>query len=312
MEDIQRNNNVKHMISLKNETNNWELVTGHSCSLGECPVWDYRQQRICWIDITNREVHSYYPKNNMHSTCKVGEVIGAIALTNTGSIIAALNNRFATINLDSGLTSALASIGTINSDIRFNDGKCDPAGRFWAGTMSVSNCPDGGALYAIESDFTVKTKLKAVGCSNGLAWSPDNKILYYIDTPTKSVAAYHYDTATGNIDGGRIVIRIPEADGYPDGMTIDNEGMLWIALWNGWKIVRYNPNTGAKLAEIKLPVSKVTSCVFGGDTLTDLYITTAKTEVVENCPDEQPLSGCLFVIKNCGFKGLKAFEFREQ
>ena len=191
---------------------------------------------------------------------------------------------------------------------RFNDGKCDPAGRFWAGTMSISNMPCAGSLYVLEKDGTVKTKITGVTCSNGMAWSPDDKTLYYIDTPTRQVVAYKYDTKNGDITDGRVAISIPEEKGSPDGMTIDTEGMLWIALWDGWKVIRYNPYTSEQLYEVTLPVSRVTSCVFGGDDMDDLYITSAREGLSDSDLKEQPLAGSLFVIRKSGFEA-DAFEY---
>jgi sugar lactone lactonase YvrE len=288
---------------------NWEVVTKHSCLLGEGPVWDKRQKRILWVDIINGEIHCFYPDTNGLRTCKVGHMVGAIALKRTGGVIAALNDGFASIDLNSGAIHFMSEVETHLPGNRFNDGKCDPAGRFWAGTMSMSNTPRAGSLYALEKDLTVNTKLCGVTCSNGIAWSPDHKTLYYIDTPTRQVVAYNYDVINGNITDGRAVINISKGEGYPDGMTIDTEGMLWIALWDGWKVARYSPFTGEQLHEIILPVSRATSCVFGGDGLNDLYITSAREGLSEYDLKEQPLAGYLFVIKNSGFKGIEAFEY---
>jgi sugar lactone lactonase YvrE len=288
---------------------NWEIVTKHSCLLGEGPVWDKRQKRILWVDIINGEIHSFYLDTDEHRTCKVEHMVGAIALMTTGGVIAALNDGFASIDLNNGAIHFMSDVETHLPNNRFNDGKCDPAGRFWAGTMSISNTPRAGSLYALEKDLTVNMKLCGVTCSNGIAWSPDYKTLYYIDTATRQVVAYSYDVINGNITDGRAVINISKGEGYPDGMTIDTEGMLWVALWDGWKVARYSPFTGEQLHEIILPVSRATSCVFGGDALNDLYITSAREGLSEYDLKEQPLAGYLFVIKNSGFKGIDAFEF---
>ncbi len=152
-------------------------------------------------------------------------------------------------------------------------------------------------------------KIKGVGCSNGIAWSRDEKTMYFIDTPTHNVFAYDYDFTTGNISNSKTVITIGEKDGHPDGMTIDADGMLWIALWNGWKIQRWNPLTGTLLKEIYFPVAKITSCTFGGEQLDDLYVTTASTDLTPQERKDQPLAGCLLVIKQCGYKGLATFTF---
>ncbi|MEO8764180.1 MAG: SMP-30/gluconolactonase/LRE family protein [Ginsengibacter sp.] len=287
----------------------WEVVTKHSCLLGEGPVWDKKEKRIIWIDIINGEIQYFYPGSNEHNTCKTGHMLGAVALKRTGGMIGAAKGGFATIDLNNGATHIICKVETHLPGNRFNDGKCDAAGRFWAGTMSMSNMPHAGSLYTLEKDGTTHTKLTAVSCSNGIAWSPDNTTLYYIDSPTRQVVAYEYDIVNGNIIRGRVVIDIPEGEGFPDGMTIDTEGMLWIAIWDGWKVARYNPLSGEQLHEIILPVSQVTSCIFGGDTLNDLYITSAREGLSEEDLKEQPMAGCLFVIKNCGFNGIDAFEY---
>ena len=148
-----------------------------------------------------------------------------------------------------------------------------------------------------------------VSISNGMAWSSDHQTFYYIDSPTKQVVAYDYENRSGHISNRRIVIQFADDDGFPDGMTIDTEDMLWIAHWNGWQVARWNPHTGEKLLQIKMPVAKVTSCTFGGEHFEDLYITTARVGLTEEELRKQPLAGSLFVLPKCGYKGLPAFEF---
>jgi sugar lactone lactonase YvrE len=197
---------------------------------------------------------------------------------------------------------------------RFNDGKCDPAGRFWVGSMALSEKAGAGSLYMIEKDLMHSVKIAGVTISNGMAWSPDHRIFYYIDTPTFEVLAYDYDIITGNIRNKRVAIRIPKKEGFPDGMTIDKEGMLWIAHWEGWQVTRWNPHSGKMLLSIALPASKITSCTFGGNDLQDLYVTSAGIGLTEKQRGEQPLAGSLFIIKNCGYQGLEttAFDYHEK
>jgi sugar lactone lactonase YvrE len=152
-------------------------------------------------------------------------------------------------------------------------------------------------------------KINNTTISNGIAWNSDNTILYFIDTPTFEVVSYQFNKITGDISERKVVIQIPKEDGHPDGMTIDTEGMLWIAHWDGWQVTRWNPLTGEKLSFIQMPVSKVTSCIFGGPELKDLFITSARKGLSEEALKEQPLAGALFVIRNCGYQGLPAFEF---
>lgn len=288
---------------------NWEVVTHHRCLLAEGPVWDESGKRIFWVDILQGEVRFFYPGSNEDRQFELGQMVGAIALRKSGGIVAALKTGFATIDIEKGTVHNISEVEGHLADNRFNDGKCDPAGRFWAGTMSISNTAPTGSLYVLEKDLTVNTRISGVTCSNGIAWSINHQTLYYIDSPTRNVVAYDYNMASGEITNGHVVIHIPAEGGFPDGMTIDTEGMLWIALWNGWKVARYDPASGKPLYEFNLPVSQVTSCIFGGDNMDDLYITSARTGLPENDLKEQQLAGALFVIKKCGFSGVETYRF---
>ncbi|HMH32395.1 MAG TPA: SMP-30/gluconolactonase/LRE family protein, partial [Puia sp.] len=179
--------------------NNWEVVINHQCLLGEGPVWDHREKRILWVDILKGEIQYFYPDNNAHKMFNTGQLLGSVALRKSGGLIAALQDGFATIDLDQGASQMITKVETHLPDNRFNDGKCDPAGRFWAGTMSTLDIPLAGSLYMLEKDFTVVAKIAGVSCSNGLAWSPDHNTLYYIDSPTRNIVAYHFDALSGNI-----------------------------------------------------------------------------------------------------------------
>ncbi|MFC5412754.1 SMP-30/gluconolactonase/LRE family protein [Larkinella bovis] len=282
----------------------WDVVLNYSCQLGEGPVWDAAKKRILWLDILPGEIHSFYPESGEHREFKTGQMAGAIALLPSGNFIAALQHGFHEISLENETVVPIADPEAHLTENRFNDGKRDPAGRFWAGTMALDERPGAGALYMLNEDGSVSLKVENVTCSNGLAWSLDHRLLYYIDSPTRQVVAYDYELGTGEITNRRVVIQFGEADGFPDGMTIDEKGMLWIALWDGWKVVRCNPDTGERLQQIDLPAARITSCTFGGDSLEDLYITSAKTGLTERELREQPLAGCLFVVKNTGIKGV--------
>jgi sugar lactone lactonase YvrE len=278
--------------------------------LAEGPVWDAKRQVICWVDILNGEIHEYSRQHKIHNTISVQQMIGSMAICDNGDFIVALQNGFAFVNRLDGKIKIIADPEASLPNSRFNDGKCDPAGRFWAGTMSLSEDKGAGSLYMLDRDLKYSKKISDVTISNGMSWSRDHKTFYYIDTPTHEVVAYDYSKQTGEISNRRVIIQINERDGFPDGMTIDNEGMLWIAHWNGWQVTRWNAQTGEKLHTIKMPVAKVTSCTFGGKDLDSLYITTAKVELTEEEQKQQPLAGSLFVIDHCGYKGVPAVEFR--
>lgn len=286
-----------------------DVVVEHKCLLGEGTVWDAKRKVICWIDILNGEIHEYEPEQKTHKTIPVHQMIGSLAVCTNGNFIAALQNGVAFIDKISGEIKMIADPESHLPNSRFNEGKCDPAGRFWAGTMSLSEELNAGSVYVVEKDLSITKRIGNVTISNGMAWSVDHQTFYFIDTPTFEVVAYDYDKSTGQIINKKTVIEIPKEDGYPDGMTIDNEGMLWMAHWDGWQVTRWNPNSGEKLCCVELPVARVTSCTFGGENLEDLYITSAKVGLIKDELEKQPLAGSLFILRNCGFKGMPAFEF---
>jgi sugar lactone lactonase YvrE len=194
--------------------------------------------------------------------------------------------------------------------VRFNDGKSDPAGRFWAGTMADDMTEGGGALYCLDTDLTVRRMIEKVTISNGLVWTLDTKCFYFIDTPTREVAAFDYDIDSGNISNRTAAIKIEEKLGYPDGMAIDEADMVWIAHWGGGKVTRWNPKTGKLLETIKVPhASLVTSCAFGGPDLSELFITTATVDLNEKHKKSQTLAGSLFRVQ-LDVKGVPAFRFK--
>jgi sugar lactone lactonase YvrE len=286
-----------------------EVVLPHRCVLGEGSLWDVKRKVILWIDIIRGEIHEYSPQLKGHRTIAVNQMIGTVAVCTDGNFVVALKNGFGFVNRETGEVTMIANPESGIPGNRFNDGKGDPAGRFWAGTMSHTDEPEKGSLYMFGTDHSVVKKIDKVSISNGMAWSADYKTFYYIDTPTHTVAAYNYDISTGEITGKRIIINVAKEDGSPDGMTIDAKGMLWICHWDGWQITRWNPNTGEKLLSIPMPVARVTCCTFGGDNLEDLYITTASRGLTDEQLANQPLAGSLFVIKNIGYRGVASFEY---
>lgn len=288
----------------------YDIVVPHCCLLGEGPVWDEQTGSICWIDLLNGRIHEYTHATNLFRTLAVNDLIGAVALCENGDFIAGLKEGLMIVNRNNGTTRLLQHPEAHLPQNRYNDSKCDPMGRFWIGSTSLNNTVKAGNLYTLNNDLTCAVAIKGVTMSNGMAWSPDNKTFYYIDTPTFEVAAFDYDIETGQISNKRIAFTIPRTEGLPDGMTIDSEGMLWIAHWDGWQVARWNPDSGRKLFSFRLPAAFITSCTFGGDELQDLYITSACAGLSEKQHEEQPLAGSLFVIRNCGFKGMKPAIFR--
>jgi len=280
----------------------FHVVQDHACELGEGPIWDAGNQLIFWLDIKRGIIHSYNNRTYTHNTFPVGEMIGCIAPRSSGGFIAGLENGIAFIDIEKNSIKHIINPEQ-GKDNRFNDGKCDAAGRFWAGTMSLKEEENKGNLYVMETDLSIKKKIEHLTISNGLAWNADNSIMYYINTPTNYIFAFDYDIQTGNISEQRVVIDLTHEQGYADGMTIDEEGMLWIAFYGGWRVDRYDPATGKLLQQIKLPVENVTCCTFGGSDMDDLYITTATQGMNEQALKAQPDAGKLFVIENTGIKG---------
>lgn len=287
----------------------WDIAVQQPSQLGEGPVWDVHSQTLLWVDILSGHIHEFDPSTGVHTTLAVGQMVGTVALRQSGGLVAALKTGFAYVDRQTGAVTPIADPEADRPGNRFNDGKCDPAGRFWAGTMSLTEEPNAGRLYRLDPDGTVTRQLDGVSISNGLAWSLDHRIMYYIDTPTRQVVSFAYDLETGVIRNRQTVLHFADSEGFPDGMTIDTDGMLWVAFWDGWQLTRWNPQTGQLLTRIKLPVSRVTSCTFAGPALQDLYITTARTGLTETQLAEQPLAGALFVIKHTGYQGLEANEY---
>ncbi len=286
-----------------------EVVFDVSCTLGEGPVWDEMNKIIYWLDIIKGEIHQFNLQEKKHNNFNVGEMIGCMALRENAGLIAGLKNGIAFINMHRQRIEYIADPEK-HLQNRFNDGKCDAAGRFWAGTMSLSEEGSEGSLYVLETDLSLKRKLQNVSISNGIAWNADNTIMYYINTPTNYVFAFDYNIETGEITNQRVTLDLTHENGYADGMTIDEEGMLWIAFFSGWRVGRYDPGTGKLLQQIELPVSNVTSCTFGGEQLNDLYITTAGKGLSKEDLEKQPHAGKLFVVKDLEIKGTLSKKFK--
>jgi sugar lactone lactonase YvrE len=280
------------------------------CLLGEGPVWDEVESVIRWVDIHNGHVHRWHPDSRAYHRLDIGETIGAIALCGNGGLIAALQSGIAFVDASTGAMQRLHTPEAHLPGNRFNDGKCDPSGRFWAGTMPFSADKPTGSLYLTSGDGSIRRMLEDVTISNGLAWNRRKNRMYYIDTPMCEVSVFEYDDDSGSIRDRRTAVAIPREEGFPDGMTIDVEDMLWVAHWGGARLTRWDPEKGRKIGEIRLPVSNVTSCTFGGRDFRDLYITTAREGLSEVELASQPQAGMLFVVKDSPWQGLPASRFK--
>lgn len=286
-----------------------ELALDARALLGEGPIWAARRGVLYWVDIAGCAVHIFDPATGHDRALDIGQPVGTIVPRRSGGALVALRDGFAALDLETGALTMIADPEADQPLNRFNDGKCDPAGRFWAGTMRQAEDRAGkGSLYRLDPDLSVHRMWSNVTVSNGIAWSLDARTMYYIDTPTKTVVAFEYHVETGAIADPRPVISTPDGPGFPDGMTIDAEGMLWVAYWDGWRVVRWDPATGQALATIELPVARVTAPWFGGPNLDELYITSARTGLSDEALAQQPHAGSLFVARP-GVHGLPAFEF---
>ncbi|WP_210467999.1 SMP-30/gluconolactonase/LRE family protein [Sporosarcina sp. 6E9] len=286
-----------------------ELVLNEQAILAEGPCWDYEKNLLYWVDILGKKVNVFNPVTEINLSIDVGQLIGAAAIREKGGLVVALQNGFHFLNLDNGQLIKIDDPESNMESNRFNDGKCDPAGRFWAGTMSLEAVQNEGSLYCLDTNHLVEKVIADVTISNGLAWDTSKNKMYFIDTPLNKVFVFDYEIETGAISNRKVAVNISKDLGAPDGMTIDREGMLWIALWGGSKVIRCNPKTGQIIGEVLVPCSKVTSCTFGGKDLDELYITTARLNPSEKELKEEPLAGGIFKAK-VGVKGNKEFFYK--
>ncbi len=286
-----------------------ELVLDTKSELGEGAIWNHRTGELIWVDITGKILNFYNPKLKNNKEMLTGQMIGTVVPAESGKMMVALENGFYQLDPETGSKTFIANPEEDVPGNRFNDGKCDPAGRFWAGTMSTGGKKEAGALYRLDTDSTVHKMIENVTTSNGIVWSHDATKMYYIDTPTRKVMTYDYDNATGDISNPQTAVEVPDEMGYPDGMTIDAEGNVWIALWGGSAVGCWNPETGELLRTIDVPAKNVTSCAFGDDDLETLYITTARQGTSDEELEEFPHAGGLFKTRP-GVKGVEAFFFK--
>jgi sugar lactone lactonase YvrE len=279
-------------------SNGFEVVSAAGAELGEGPVWDARSSRLAWVDITAKRLHLTDPVSGSSEVIEVPLHIGAVAPRAAGGFVAALQDGFWVVA--DGPAERIATIPEARPGLRFNDGKCDPAGRFWAGTMAYDHAPGAGALYCLDLDGEARIMLDEVTVSNGLAWRNEGT-MHYTDTPTQRIDAFSFAPLTGEIGDRRPEIHVPLEAGAPDGMTIDAEGGLWIALWGGAAVHRYLDGRLERV--IELPVSQPTSCCFGGEGLDELYVTSARQGLSAGQLRAEPLAGALFRVRP-GVQGL--------
>lgn len=264
--------------------------------LGEGPVWDETNQKLWWVDILSGNLHCYEPARNKNKLFDVGEQIGAAVLRKEGGLLLALKSGFAFFDEESEKITPLENDFENAENTRFNDGKCDPAGRFWVGTLDYDLEEGSGNLFCVNSDLKIEKKLDQLTIPNGMAWNSSADTFYFIDTIARELYSFQYQKESGEISNRSVICEFDEELGYPDGMAIDSDDKLWIALYAGRKVIQINPKNGHIEFEIRVPVPKPTSCTFGGDNLKTLFITTCREYMDESDVEKAPLSGSLFSV----------------
>lgn len=285
-----------------------EIIIKRRSLVGEGTIWDYEKSVLYWVDILDQKVFIYDPAKETNKTIDTLQAVGTVVPRASGGLMVALHNGFASLDIQTGVMQPFGDPERKIPANRFNDGKCDPAGRFWAGTMEFNGATGCGSLYCLETDGTITKKLDDISISNGIVWSHDHQTMYFIDTARNNVRAFAYDLTTGAISNDRITVTNQDS-GFFDGMTIDEEGMLWIAIFGGAAVRRYHPETGRLLATIELPTKYITSCAFGGPNLDELYITSATHQMSEAELNADPLGGTLFRVKSAT-KGIKSLAYK--
>lgn len=260
--------------------------------LGEGPFWS-EAQLLYWLDIYNHRVHQFNPATGTHQVFDVGEVVSCIAPAGSDRLIMAQRSRIAFLDTTNGTVTPILNIEDNQLGMRFNDGKCDAAGRFWFGSM----CTTGpkARLYRYDPDGSLHVMQTGLGISNGLGWSPDQSTFYLTDSPLKTIYAFDFDPASGSISNRRVFIDLTTESFYPDGLTVDREGCIWSAMWDGWCVIRFD-SSGKEMMRVQMPVQRPTSCTFGNADLATLYITTASVGLSEEEIEKSFYSGDLFSL----------------
>ncbi len=282
-----------------------------NADLGEGAIWNYRSNELYWIDIEGKKLHVYHPETKKNKTitlpCRIGTVVPS---EEENKAIVALEDGVYIVDT---VTEELLLLSDVESDItenRFNDGKCDPNGNFWVGSMHLAQNKPNASLYKINEKGESDKMLGGITISNGIVWTKDKSTMYYIDTPKGTIRAFDYDKTTSKISNERVVVTVDPKDGFPDGMAIDDQDMLWVGMWNGNAVAKYNPKTGTLEKKIQVPAHNVTSCAFGGNNFDELYITTASLDMTDEEKKQFPLAGSVFKIK-LKEKGVKSNFFKK-
>jgi sugar lactone lactonase YvrE len=279
-----------------------ELIADYACVVGEGPLWHPGEQRLYWTDIPTGRMFRYNPAASTHEQCYEGEVVGGFTIQADGALLLFMA-RGAIKTWHEGELSTIIDEIPIERASRFNDVIADPVGRVFCGTMATES--QLGRLYRLDTDGTLVQLLGDIGCSNGMGFTTDCRCMYHTDSFKHEIYLFDYDQNSGTIANQRVFVRTPEDEGLPDGMTVDAEGYIWSARWDGGCLVRYGPD-GTEDIRVDFPANKVSSVTFGGADYTDIYVTTAGGD---NRAQEGPGAGALFRL-NLGIRGVPEFPSR--
>jgi len=278
-------------------------VVRDRCVLGECPIWSPGEQALYWIDVQNPMIHRLHPASGERRSWPLETEVGSIGFGPTGKLIAGLRTGFALFDVATGKHEVIADPegkGRLNPN-RLNDGKVDPAGRYWCGSMQDPGHGPVGTLYRVDKDRSVRGFENDIRIPNGIAFGPDGRRMYFCDSLSRRMQVFDYDPATGERANGRLFATVPEDQGVPDGSTVDAEGCVWNAHMFGARVTRYDPD-GKVMSVVQLPTARTTACAFGGPSLDTLYVTTASMMMSREQLAADPLAGALFAV-DVGVKG---------
>jgi L-arabinonolactonase len=283
-------------------------VQAANAILGEGPTWHRAEEVLYWVDIKRPAVFRFDPGRGQTGHWPMPRPVGCVVPSrNRQRLVFADAGGFGSLDLITGLITRMIDPECDLPGNRFNDGKVDRAGRLWAGTIDEQCFRPTGSLYRLDPDGSVHRMASGFSCSNGLGWSPDNRTMYFADSMVRVLWAYEFDFANGELGTRRAFATLSDDDGVPDGLTVDSEGHVWVAIWDGWRLIRYAPD-GTIETEVRLPVQRPTSCMFGGPDLKTLYITSACVELPWNTLQHGALAGALFTLE-CGVAGLPEIPF---
>jgi sugar lactone lactonase YvrE len=289
----------------------WSLEPG---LLSEGPGWHEERQELLWVDILGCRFHratlTAGGGPGTVDTTVLDRHVGAVAPVAGGGYVLAAGQGFVFVD-EAGATRELAQPEAGHAEVRMNDGACDPQGRFWAGTMAYDESPGAGTLYCLELDGQCRTVLSGLTISNGIGWSPDGAVMYLSDSGTARVDAFDFDGALGALSGRRTLIHIDQAGMAPDGLTVDDQGDLWVGLYGGWAVNRYGPD-GTLRATVDIPVAQATSCAFGGGDRNILFVTTGRERLNDAARERQPDAGRVFAVTGLGARGPGCAPYRGQ